>query len=166
MAILADELLQMWASRGPAVTWASEWKEFEILVWADNIFLTTSSAAEGARRTREVANVFKKRKLLFNESSPEILPSRAAEKDRISIVLEDGKEFSWVHTLHVLGCFRMGRGPPRRSSEVVFCRGERWSTNSGPFCAANRFRKKNAVVGFAPRWWPACCGVLAAGLRR
>ena len=39
VAFLVEELLQIWADRPPAVSWAPEWKHFEILVWADNIFL-------------------------------------------------------------------------------------------------------------------------------
>ena len=38
MAVLVEELLLLWAVRGPAVSWAPEWKPFEILIWADNIF--------------------------------------------------------------------------------------------------------------------------------
>ena len=105
MATLVDELVRLWANRNPAVEWALEWKEFEILVWADNIFLVTSSASEAKRRTQEMASVIEKKKLVFNHSSLEILPTGAAEKDKIPIVLEDKKEFSWVHTLLVLACF-------------------------------------------------------------
>ena len=37
MAVLIKELLQLWAGRAPAVSWAQEWMPFEILVWAKNI---------------------------------------------------------------------------------------------------------------------------------
>ena len=110
MATLVDELVRTWASRGPAGRWAPELKEFEILVWGENMFLTTSSASEAARRTRQVATVFKRKKLYVNLSSLEILPSRAAERDKIPIVLEDEKEFTWVHTPQVLGCLLDGTG--------------------------------------------------------
>ena len=42
MAVLVEELLLLWANRGPAVSWAPEWKAFEMLIWADNIFLVSS----------------------------------------------------------------------------------------------------------------------------
>ena len=103
VATLVDELVRLWANSNPAVEWALEWKEF---LWADNIFLVTSSASEPKRRTQEVANVFKKKKLFFNQSSLEILPIRAVERTRSPLVLEDKKECSWVHTLLVLGCFK------------------------------------------------------------
>ena len=105
MAPLIDELLQLWSRRCPAVSWAPEWNDFSILVWADNIFLTTDSAAEAARRSCEVASVFKSQRLYFNESSLEILPSKAAEKDSFPFGLKDGESFTWVETLQVLGCF-------------------------------------------------------------
>ena len=57
-------------------------------MWADNIFLVTSSASEAKRRTQEVANVFKKKKLFFIQSSLEILPSRAAEKGQDPLCVE------------------------------------------------------------------------------
>ena len=94
VATLVDELMQFWSGRGPAVSRAPEGNDFAILVEADNIFLTTDSVAEAARRSWEVANVFKSRKLLFNVSSLEILPIRAAEKDRTPIVLEGGSRTS------------------------------------------------------------------------
>ena len=40
MAVLVEELLLLWANKGPAVSWAPEWKAFEMLIWADNIFLS------------------------------------------------------------------------------------------------------------------------------
>ena len=55
VAALIDESLQLWSRRGPAVSWAPERNDFSILVWTDNIFLTTDSAAEAARRSCEVA---------------------------------------------------------------------------------------------------------------
>ena len=99
VAPLVDELLLLWSGRGQAVSWAPEWNDFSILVWADNIFLTTDSAAEAARRSCEVASVFKSQRLFFNESSLEILPSRAAEKDSCPFALEGGESLSWAETL-------------------------------------------------------------------
>ena len=75
MAVLIEELLQLWAGRAPAVSWAPEWVPFEILVWADNIFLVSSSFADIMKRTQEIAYVIGKRDLRFNQSSLEILPS-------------------------------------------------------------------------------------------
>ena len=83
---------------------------FRFLVYADNIFLTTDSAAEAARRSCEEASVFKSQRLQFNESRLEILPSKATEKDSFSFGLEDGEPFTWVETLQVLGCFLDGTG--------------------------------------------------------
>ena len=57
-----------------------------------------------------MATVFNRKKLHFNQSSLEILLSWAAEEDMTSIVLEGEKEFTWVHTLQVLGCFLDGTG--------------------------------------------------------
>ena len=61
-ATLVDELVGLWAGRDPAVVWAPEWKEFEILTWADSIFLVTGSVALAARRTREEAEENRKRR--------------------------------------------------------------------------------------------------------
>ena len=86
-----------WCGYGPsrnlAVERALEWTGLEILVWADNIFLVTSSASEAKRRTQEVASLFKKKKVFFNQSSLEIQPSGRAEKDRIPMVLDGSKAF-------------------------------------------------------------------------
>ena len=84
--------------------WAPECKDFYILVWTDNIFLVTSSAAEAKRRTQEVANAFRKKKLFFSQRSLEILPSGAAEQDKIPIVFND-KKSCWVQMLLVHTCF-------------------------------------------------------------
>ena len=63
MAVLIEELLMLWAGRGPAVSWAPEWKPFEILVWADNIFLVSSSIIDIVQRTQDIEHVFGKRDL-------------------------------------------------------------------------------------------------------
>ena len=70
MAVLVEELALLWAAQAPAVSWAPEWKPFEILVWADNIFLVTSSTVEIARRTQEVAEFFGRKDLHFNQKQP------------------------------------------------------------------------------------------------
>ena len=65
MAVLIEELSLLWAGRAPAVCWAPEWKPFEILVWADNIFLVSSSIADIRKRTQEIAHVFGKKGSAF-----------------------------------------------------------------------------------------------------
>ena len=65
MAVLIEELLQLRAGRAPAASWAPEWMPFEILVWADNIFLVSSSITDNVKRTREIAYVFGERRPAF-----------------------------------------------------------------------------------------------------
>ena len=108
MAVLIEELLQLWAGRAPAVSWAPEWKPKEILVWADNIFLVSSSITDIMQRTQELAYVFGKRGLHFTQSSLEILPSKTAEREATRIPLNEGMEFSWVRILVVFGCYLDG----------------------------------------------------------
>ena len=139
---------------------------FRFLVYADNIFLTTDSAAEAARRSCEEASVFKSQRLQFNESRLEILPSKATEKDSFSFGLEDGEPFTWVETLQVLGCFLDGTGSTETLAKDGYCRGGRYSTKCGRSCAARRSHWRNGSEGFTPRWVPLCCGALVAGLRR
>ena len=110
MAVLIEELSLLWAGRAPAVCWAPEWKPFEILVWADNIFLVSSSIIDIVQRTQDIAHVFGKRDLRFNQSSLEILPSKTAEKEATRVLLNEGMEFSWVRVLVVLGCYLDGSG--------------------------------------------------------
>ena len=62
LAVLVKELKLLWAGRAPAVSWVPEWKPFEILVWADSIFLISSSTVEIARTTQEIAEVFGRKK--------------------------------------------------------------------------------------------------------
>ena len=104
VAFLVEELLQLWSTRSPAVCWAPEWKPFEILVWADNIFFVTSSIIEANRRAQDIAHVFGKKKLLFNSDSLEILPSNAAAEDKTPISLNEEMTFKWVQVLVALGC--------------------------------------------------------------
>ena len=61
MAVLVEELSLLWAGRASAVSWAPEWKPFEILVWADNIFLVSSSIIDIVQRTQDIAHAFGKR---------------------------------------------------------------------------------------------------------
>ena len=126
------------------MSWAHEWNEFETLVWADNIFLTTDSAAEAACRTREVASVFKARKVAVQSELPGNLSEPGCGKGQDPIVLHDGNEFSWVHTLQVLGCF-FGDGTGSTEARNMF-------SNSGFLCVVRRFHKKSALVDFTLRW--------------
>ena len=79
-------------------------------MWADNIFLVSSFIADIRKRTQEIAHVFGKKDLRFNQSSLEILPSKTAEKEATRILLNEGMEFSWVRVLVVLGCYLDGSG--------------------------------------------------------
>ena len=115
MAVLIEELSQLWAGRAPAVSWAPEWVPFEILVWADNIFQVSSSIADIVNRTQEIAYVFGKRDLRFIQSSLEILPSKTAEREATRILLNEEMELSWVRILVVLGCYLDGSGSTETS---------------------------------------------------
>ena len=110
MAVLIEELLLLWANKGPAVSWAPEWKPFEILVWADNIFLVSSSVIDIVQKTQDIEHVFGKKDLCFNQKSLENLPSKNAEKDVARVWLNERMEFSWVSVLVVLGCHLDGSG--------------------------------------------------------
>ena len=147
VAPLVDELLLLWSGRGSAVSWAPEWNDFSILLWAD-IFLTTDSAAETARRSCEVADVFKSRKLLFNESSLEILPSRAAEKDSTPSVLEGGEMFRWVHSLQVLGCFLDGTGSTVSLAKGRLLQGRKRFNKLRPFLCCPQIPSEERIRGF------------------
>ena len=66
-------------------------------------FLVFSSTVDVAKRTLEIAEVFGKRGLRFNQSRLEILPSKKAE----GISLNERMEFTWVQIL-VPGCYLDG----------------------------------------------------------
>ena len=164
VAPLIDELLLLWSRRGPAVSWAPEWNDFSILVWDDNIFLTTDSAAEAARRSCEVASVSKSQRLFFNESSLEILPSRAAEKDSIPIVLEGGESFSWVETLQLLGCFLWdGTGSTETLAKGRLLQGRKMFNKLRPFLRCRQISLEEQIRGFystegaSVLWSAGCC---------
>ena len=113
VAFLVEELLQLWNDRSPAVSWAAEWKPFELLVWADNIFLVASSVAEAGKRTQEIANIFGKKKLLFNPGSLEILPSVAAGADKTPVLLSEGWNSSGYRFLWHLVATLTARAPQK-----------------------------------------------------
>ena len=75
---------------------APEWVPFEILVWADKIFLVSSSIIDVVKRTQEIADVFGKRGLRFNQSSLEILPSKKAEDEATRIPSNEGMLSGWI----------------------------------------------------------------------
>ena len=56
-----------WTGSGGVL--GSEWVSFEILVWSDNIFMVSSSIADIRKKTQEIAHVFGKKDLRFNQSS-------------------------------------------------------------------------------------------------
>ena len=98
MAVLIEELLLLWANKEPSVSWAPEWKPFEILVWADNIFLVSSSIIDIVQKTQDIEHVFGKKDLCFNQKSLEILPSKSAEENVARVWLNEKMEFSWVRS--------------------------------------------------------------------
>ena len=132
------------------------------MVWGENMFLTTSSASEAARRTREVATVFKRKKLYFNLSSLEILPSRAAERDKIPIVLEDEKEFTWVHTPQVLGCLLDGTGSTEALVGGRLLQGRNMFNKLRPFLCCPQIPQDGRIgafyttVGASVLWGSGC----------
>ena len=74
-------------------------------MWADNIFLVTSSTIEAERRAQDISHVFgDKKKLLSNPDSLEILPSIASADDKTPISLNEEMTFGWVQVLVALGC--------------------------------------------------------------
>ena len=153
MAVLVEELLQLWAGRAPAVSWAPEWVPFEILVWADNIFLVSSSIIDIVKRTQEIADVFGKRGLRFNESSLEILPSKKAETEATRIPFNEGMGFSWVQIWWCSVAIWMDRAQRRRKLRVA------WTKGGIQCCVVQEFLRKNVSKRFTPRWLQVSCGV-------
>ena len=66
----------------------------------------------------------------------------------------------------VLACFLDGTGSTEAQVRGRLLQGRKMFNKLRPFLCCRRFRKQNALVDFTPRSGPACCGVLAAGLRR
>ena len=81
-----------------------------MLIWADNIFLVSSSIIDIVQRTQDIEHVFGKKELCFNQKSLEILPSKTAENEVARVWLDEKMEFSWVSELLVLGCHLDGSG--------------------------------------------------------
>ena len=136
MAVLIEELSLLWAGRAPAVCWAPECKPFEILVWADNIFLVSSSIADIRKRTQDIAHVFGKKDLRFNQSSLEILPRKTTESEATRVLLNEGMEFSWVRILVVLSCYLDGIGLNGDKLKGAWSRGEKCLGNCALCCVA------------------------------
>ena len=120
--------------------------------------LVTSSASEAKRRTQEVGNVCKKKKLFFNQSSLEILPSGAAEKDNTPSRWRR-RNFVGCAPCWCLAVSSTARAPLSRISEVVCFRGGRCSTSSDRCCAAHKFRRKNVSVRSTPQSGLALVGL-------
>ena len=148
VAFLVEELLQLWNDRSPAVSWAPEWKPFEILAWADNIFLVTSSVAEAGKRTQEIANVFGKKKLLFNPGSLEILPSVAPGADKTPVLLSEGMEFSWVQVLVALGCHIDSTGSTEVLIKGRLAEGRKMFAKLRPMLCCPKIPEEERIMAF------------------
>ena len=135
-------------------------------MWADNIFPVSSSVTDIVKRTQEIAYVFGKRGLRFNQSSLEILPSKAAEREATCIPLNEGMEFSWVRILVVLGCYLDGSGSTETQVKGRLGQDGRCSANCAQCCVVREFLRKSVSKHFTPRWLQASCGVRVAGSRR
>ena len=159
MAVLVEELLRLWAGRAPAVSWAQNGCRLKFLAWADNIFLVSSSIIDIVQRTQEIAEVFGKRGLRFNQSSLEILPSKTAEREVTRVLLNEEMEFSWVRILVVLGCYLDGSGSTETQVKGRL-------ENCALCCVVRGFLRKSASKRFTPRWLQVFCGIRVAGFRR
>ena len=148
MAVLIEELSLLWAGRAPAVSRAPEWMPFEILVWADNIFLVSSSIADVRKRTQEIAHVFGKRDLRFNQRSLEILPSQTAEREATRVLLNEGMEFSWVRILVVLGCYLDGSGSTETQVKGRLEQGRKMFVKLRPMLCCPRVPEEERIKTF------------------
>ena len=109
--------------------------------------------------------MFKKKTLFLNQSSLGILRSRASERGKAPNVLEDGNEFSLVHTLR--GCFFDGTGSTEAQVKgSLFAGAEDVQQTPTLFVLSADSERRAQWWDFTPPSGPACCGVLAAGLRR
>ena len=144
MAVLIEELLLLWAGPASAVSWAPEWKPFEIWCGPDNIFMVSSSITDIVQRTQDIAHVVGKRDLRFNQSSLEILPSKAAETEATRVWLNEKMEFSWVRVLVVLGCYLDGSGSTATQIKGRLEQGRKCLGNCVLCCVARGFLRKNA----------------------
>ena len=167
MAVLIEELLLLWAGRGPAVSWAPEWKPFEILVWADNIFLVSSSIIDIVQRTQDIEHVFGKRDLCFNQKSLENLPSKTAEKEVTRVWLNERTEFFLGSCVGGVGLlFGWIWFQQRHKFKGVWNRGVKCLAKCVPCCVAQEFLRRNASERSTPRLFHVSCGVRVAGFRR
>ena len=132
----------------PAVTWAPDWVPFEILVWAENIFLVSSSIIDFVKRTKEIAEVFGKRGLRFNRCSLEIVPSKTAVKDATRIPLNKGMELSWVQILVVLGCFMHGSGSMETQVKGRLDQGRKMLGKLRPLLCCSRIPEEEPIKTF------------------
>ena len=148
MAVLIEELSLLWAGRAPAVSWAPEWKPFEILVWADNIFLVSSSIIDIVQRTQDIEHVFGKRNLCFDQKSLEILPSKTAEKEATRVWLNAKMEFSWVPVLVVLGCHLDGSGSTETQVQGRLEQGRKMFGKMRPLLCCSRIPEEERIRTF------------------
>ena len=80
-------------------------------MWADNIFLVSSSIIDIVQRTQDTLNMSLGREIsVSTKKSLEILPSKTAEKEATRVWLNEKMEFSWVPVLVVFGCHLDGSG--------------------------------------------------------
>ena len=110
-----------------------------------------------------MAEGFTEKKLHFNQSSLEILPSRTAECDRTPVGLSGGKVFSWVTILQMLGCFLAGMGSTEAQVRGRLQQGRKMCTRC---CVSLKFRRKNVRVRFIQRSGRVYCAAPAVGLRQ
>ena len=88
--------LKLRAKIQPAVTWAPAWREFEILGWAENIFLVTSSADVASRKVAKVGGGF------FATKSP-IFSGSSLQNYRVH-----SPQNTNVQSQYPADCFQMG----------------------------------------------------------
>ena len=146
VATLVDE---RWCGCGPNAIrqWNGLLNGKRTNFWSRPTTFSSSEALLAERRTQEVARVIREKKQHTNQSSLEILPSGATEKDRIPIVLDDNQEVCWVEILLVLGWYLDSTGSTEAQIKGRLSRSGRCSTNFDQCSRDWRF------VGFG------CCSI-------
>ena len=141
--------------------WAPEWKPFEIFVWADIIFLVTSSIIEAERRAQDIAHVFLKKNFLFNSDSLENLPSIAAAEDKTPISLNEEMTFKWVHVLVALGCHIDSTGSTETLIKGRLTEGRKMFAKLKPMLCCPKIPEEERLKAFYTT--VALCVMLGAG---
>ena len=152
--------------QGPAVSWAPEWKAFEMLIWADNIFLVSSSIIDIVQRTQDIEHVFGKKELCFNQKSLEILPSKIAEKEVARVWLNERMEFSWVSVLMVLGCHLDGSGSTETLVQGRLEQGRKMFGKTRSLLSCPKIPEEERLRTFYSTVVPCVLWVQVAGFRR